>query len=130
MKKADKNVRLGNLIIDGLVIFTIQLLISLLFSASDSASAFIVNILSAGSFIQIAFLYYLIFESINGKTLGKMVTGTIVVNKSGVKPSFLRILFRSILRITQWNIISLFLGTNCIHDRWTGTYVVSKTSER
>jgi uncharacterized RDD family membrane protein YckC len=69
--------------------------------------------------------YYTILESSSGRTIGKLITGTRVVDKNGKTPGIKTILLRSLTRIVPFNAFS-FLGTvpRGWHDRWTDTYVI------
>lgn len=76
------------------------------------------------------FSYHLIFEALFQKTIGKMLTGTKVVNMQGEKPSFLALLGRTLARYIPFEPISfLFYGaypTKGWHDRLSRTLVVPK----
>ena len=76
------------------------------------------------------FTYYLIFESLFQRTLGKVLTGTKVVDLQGEKPSFLAVLGRTLARYIPFEPISfLFYGaypTKGWHDRLSRTLVVPK----
>jgi uncharacterized RDD family membrane protein YckC len=69
--------------------------------------------------------YYLITEAFFGRSLGKFVTGTIVVNKNGKKPDFGAILKRTLCRLIPFDPLS-FLGSRGWHDSMSDTYVVNK----
>src|SRR3989344_4722821 len=77
------------------------------------------------------FSYHLIFEALFQKTIGKMFTGTKVVNMQGEKPSFLALLGRTLARYIPFEPLSfLFYGaypTKGWHDRLSRTLVVPKT---
>ncbi len=79
--------------------------------------------------ISLYILYYLILEACFGTTLGKLITGTKVVNKEGNKPRFLQILGRTFARYIPLEPLSYIFGRYPIgwHDMLSGTYVVSKT---
>ena len=70
-------------------------------------------------------MYYIIFEGINGKTIGKYITKTKVVSINRKKASITRILIRSIIRIFLIEVFSFFskrpIGW---HDSISGTYVI------
>jgi uncharacterized RDD family membrane protein YckC len=72
----------------------------------------------------IIFSYYFIFESYSGKTIGKLFSKTIVVDKNGEKPKMVKILFRSFIRLTPIYGLSLLFGHQGIHDMLTNTTVV------
>jgi len=71
------------------------------------------------------FLYYLFFESIFGKTLGKLITGTVVVNELGTKPTFKQFFARSLCRLIPFEPFSFF-GSKGYgwHDSIPNTYVI------
>lgn len=70
--------------------------------------------------------YYFALELTFGWTLGKLVTGTRVVDERGERPSPGNLLGRTFARIVPFEPLS-FLGATGIgwHDRWSGTRVVS-----
>lgn len=71
-------------------------------------------------------LYYNLTEIFSGRTLGKLITQTIVVDEHGDQPHYERIMLRSISRLIPFYQISvLILGRGC-HDIFSKTYVVKK----
>ena len=74
----------------------------------------------------VMFGYHLIMESVWQVTLGKLLTGTKVVDRLGNKPSFWKILGRTACRIIPFEWISfLFHGHPIgLHDQLSGTLVV------
>lgn len=76
------------------------------------------------------FAYYFIFEALFQKTVGKIFTGTKVVNLKGEKPRIGALLGRSLARYIPFEALSfLFYGshpTKGWHDRLSGTLVVPK----
>jgi uncharacterized RDD family membrane protein YckC len=72
------------------------------------------------------FLYYLTFEGAFGWTFGKLITKTRVVDESGAKPKFTKLLGRNLVRFIPFEPFS-FLGQNAVgwHDKWSGTRVIS-----
>jgi uncharacterized RDD family membrane protein YckC len=75
--------------------------------------------------LGIYFLYYTILESSAGRTLGKLVTGTKVVDEQGKTPGIGTIMLRTVSRWVPFEAFS-FLGSDVRgwHDSWTNTYVV------
>lgn len=70
------------------------------------------------------FIYYTFCENVfNGKTLGKLITGTKVVNLDGTKSRFTPVFLRTLSRMVPFEPFSAFSG-NPWHDRWTKTMVV------
>lgn len=72
-------------------------------------------------------LYYIILEYTMGRTFGKMITGTYVVDENGNTPSFKTILTRTICRFIPFEAFS-FLGSEGSgwHDTISKTHVIVK----
>jgi uncharacterized RDD family membrane protein YckC len=70
-------------------------------------------------------IYYGGFEALFGRTPAKLLTRTKVVNESGLPPTILQILGRTLARNVPFEPFSC-LGDPPIgwHDRWSGTRVV------
>ncbi|WP_269234551.1 RDD family protein [Flavobacterium flavigenum] len=76
-------------------------------------------------FVVISIFYYSLTEGLFGRSLGKLITGTVVVDENGVKPSFGVILKRTLCRFIPFDVFS-FLGSRGWHDSISETYVVNK----
>ena len=79
-----------------------------------------------------AFLaYYALLEGLFGFTVGKLITGTRVVDAQGRRITFARGLLRSLCRLIPFDAFSLLLSDDDVrrawHDSITGTYVVRRT---
>lgn len=70
-------------------------------------------------------MYYLVIEmALNGRSIGKMITGTRAVTESGDIPDFNSFVTRSFSRIVPFEPFS-FLGEGTgWHDRWSDTIVI------
>ncbi len=96
---------------------------------TDRITANIINVL-------IGLIFYAIFMGLTealfrGKTLGKLITGTRVVNPDGTSISTRTAVVRGLIRIVPFEPFSAFGGPwpHPWHDKWTNTYVVKeKTS--
>lgn len=76
-------------------------------------------------FFAIQFIYYFIFESISGRTVGKMLSYTRVITKEGRKPGLIAVFIRSLIRLTIIDAFFFpFLEERTLHDYLSGTYVV------
>lgn len=76
-------------------------------------------------FFIVLFVYYFLFESIATRTPGKWLTISKVVNKSGKRASILKILIRSLVRLTVIDCFFIpFLDGLTLHDYLSGTRVV------
>jgi uncharacterized RDD family membrane protein YckC len=82
------------------------------------------DILSRLVAIVVAFFYYTSFETLFQRSIGKMITGTLVVDLEGNKPSFGAIAKRSGSRLVPFEVFS-FLGSHAgWHDKWSDTRVM------
>lgn len=72
------------------------------------------------------FIYYIIFEGIWGRTIGKWITKTKVVSLTGRKPKFKQIVIRSLSRLIPFEAFSFLIHTHPIglHDSLSKTIVV------
>lgn len=63
----------------------------------------------------------------NGRSLGKLITGTRAVNTDGTDIDFQKAFVRNIVRAIPFNALSA-LGTPCEpwHDRWSDTIVIEE----
>lgn len=76
--------------------------------------------------LGVQFLYYFIFESITGRTPGKMMSYTKVVTSIGGKPSVLKILIRSAIRLLIIDAFFYpFLNERTLHDYISDTNVIA-----
>jgi uncharacterized RDD family membrane protein YckC len=75
--------------------------------------------------IGVMMLYYVPLEVLFGRTLGKLLTGTRVINEAGERPSFGQVLGRTAARFIPFEAFS-FLGNNGVgwHDTLSHTRVV------
>lgn len=72
----------------------------------------------------VAVIYYILMEGAFGLTLGKLITGTRVVNGIGMKPGWRAIIGRSFARIVPFDPFSFLGNDGGWHDRWSETRVV------
>ena len=128
---ADNYKRIGNYFIDVLAISTLGIIIEVLvvkFYGMNSIfySSFFKDTIGRLFFVSILnMFYYTSFESITGKTLGKYLTKTKVVNSEGKKPVWTTILLRSICRLIPLDQISFLLDFKSgWHDTLSKTIVV------
>lgn len=74
--------------------------------------------------LLVAFTYYFVFEVTTGRTLGKYLTGTRVVDTLGNKPSTKAIVVRTLCRAIPFEILSFLPSDSGWHDSFSGTKVV------
>ncbi|QDU74143.1 RDD family protein [Bremerella volcania] len=135
---AGKGLRFANFFIDNIVLnivtFGIGMVMGVMLISSgyevDSQGNFVgvplwVNIVINFVHIPITLAYYVILEAALGRTLGKLVTGTRVVNAEGNDASFGQVVGRSFARYIPFEVFS-FLGQTGRgwHDSLSKTYVV------
>ncbi|RAV29698.1 RDD family protein [Sinomicrobium soli] len=131
---ASKGKRIGNLIIDRLVIYVFSFVLGMItFVMSDYMGVhgplrFIENM---NPFEEILFevvitlLYYAVMESATGRTIGKFITNTRVINEQEEKATLNEAVVRSLCRLIPFEAFS-FLGGEGRgwHDSIPKTYVV------
>jgi uncharacterized RDD family membrane protein YckC len=133
---ASTNKRLANYIIDTLVIYLLALGINsvyiVLFSEGlglELNESYLLSGLGVFNFLLWA-LYYLLFEMSTGKSVGKLITRTRVVNEAGERPSPKQIIWRSLARLIPLDVFS-YLDKNPPrgwHDKLSGTQVAEDKS--
>ena len=133
IKTENKNVsaftRFINYIIDLIVwlIITYIILIIVFLIVGESNLLPIINILV----IPLTYIgYYYFMENKFGRTVGKFLTKTKVVNLKGEKPTKNEILMRSIYRLIPFDNISYLFLPDGLHDRFSNTKVVSVTDKK
>jgi len=131
--QATKGIRLAHLFIDYFGFFAILVIVMflagfvataigyqdfLIWLTSESLSVNLVSIL-------LYLLYYFIWEAMAARTLGKLITGTIIVDENGEKPTVRAAFIRTVCRLIPFEYFS-FLGERGWHDSISNTYVVKK----
>ena len=136
--KASLGVRFANYIVDMIcyyiIIFAIVFLLGVIngIFQIEIINTFLINISNESGFVyvftlSILILYYYLSEKfLNGRTIGKYVTGTKAVTILGAKPSNSDLLKRTFSRLVPFDALSFF-GTNGWHDSWSDTRVVKIT---
>lgn len=122
-KKVGGGIRFVNYLIDRIVVWVLSVVAMFLYMKSYQ-----VQIGKLESFFLsfiIIYMYYVLFESLSGRTLGKLITGTITVTEEGHRPTFVNILGRSLCRFIPFDALS-FLGDDGSgwHDSVSKTKVV------
>jgi uncharacterized RDD family membrane protein YckC len=134
LEQASHGKRFLNFVIDTIafygVIFLLVIPIIFLFPESFEDEAALNSSIEGlmGNIIFIIFylMYYSLFEYLaGGRTLGKLITGTMAIMDDGSKMSFGTCLKRNAIRLIPFEIFSYF-GSPCYpwHDKWTNTYVI------
>lgn len=124
--RADKSLRFVNLLIDTIVFYIIALFIGVIIglTSPDSVNGENFQLMSYLISISIFLLYFAVFEGLtNGRTLGKLITGTRAVKEDGTPIQFGDAFKRALSRIVPFEAFSGF-GDRPWHDKWTDTTVV------
>jgi uncharacterized RDD family membrane protein YckC len=112
-----RNIRFYNVLIDFIaIIFITYFLLSLIGEVDENV------ILIFWPFV--AFIYYLLFESLFGITVGKIVTKSKVINCFGEKPHFFSIFMRTLCRYIPFDAFTYLTEGEGWHGAFTGTYVI------
>ncbi len=119
MNEISKGDRIINFLVDYFLITIIFLVVEILFMYVEYPRILV--------FYTIMFFYYFIFESTTSQTLGKKITGTVVVNMHNEKPSSKKIFIRSLLRLNPFDAHSYAFGNEQGgHDLISKTRLVRK----
>lgn len=133
---ASQGIRLANYLIDAISMYVIVFVLAVIvvIVSGPVFTSELSDIESKGLGILSMILYYGFCETVWGRTIGKVLTKTKVVNKSGVKPSFSQIIKRTISRIVPFEPFSFLGSANPAlgwHDKWSDTFVVkNNTTEK
>ncbi len=124
-KTATQGERLANYFIDSFAIWLIAIGLIFFLSASGLNAG-----LSELEFYLVYFLvtvlYYTLFETYAGKTLGKFITKTRIVDENGFQPSMNTVLIRTLCRFIPFEAFSFLVSPIGWHDRISKTYVIDE----
>ncbi|MFM2224559.1 MAG: hypothetical protein RJA07_761 [Bacteroidota bacterium] len=116
--------RFLNYIIDLVVFYALMFLIGVVGALVDPV--FVIKYAYVIA-IVLLLLYYIVLEGTTSKTIGKMVTGTKVIDEEGNNISFKTALLRTLCRLIPLEAFSFFgEGARGWHDSITDTRVVNK----
>ena len=118
--ECSKQKRALNFIIDIVSISSILFLLFIsLFNKNPSSIYFITVIVTP-------FIYYFVLESLFARTIGKFISGTIIVDQNGKTPGIFKIFLRTISRYWLHDIYGAFAEDRIFHDKISSTYIVNK----
>lgn len=127
LEHATTGARFANYVIDiiGFYILFFALVVGILVSArifQTGETRFVFYFISYLTYL----LYYTLLEGgTGGRTLGKLITKTVVVKEDGSPITWKDALLRSLCRLVPFEPFSAF-GSHPWHDKWTKTMVVKK----
>jgi len=130
--RASKGQRFGNFFIDRIALRMLSSIFSFsgtsfLFGSDSFNNSRIFGFL--GAYFLVNFLYFFLFEfNYEGRTLGKLLTKTRVVNRDGSKPTSETIAIRTICRWVPFEAFSFLGGKRPMgwHDEWSKTIVIDE----
>ncbi|MBR8535555.1 RDD family protein [Carboxylicivirga sediminis] len=130
-QEADKGKRFINHLLDGIFAYIFMFFLAIIVGVivaivnPEAVNSFENNIGFSYFMIFFSFfIYYLVMEATTGRTLGKMITRTKVIDENGNKPDFSTILIRSFCRLVPFNALSFLFAERGWHDAWSKTRVV------
>lgn len=124
---ADRSKRFINMLLDtagyyALIFITFFFLALIIGNDFFVSNVLLQYLISFGAY----FFYFFVFESWLGKTPGKLITRTKVVDATGGKPTPGKIAGRSLSRLVPFDAFSFFADRPVgWHDQWSGTYVIN-----
>jgi uncharacterized RDD family membrane protein YckC len=123
--RASKGRRFGTFVIDYIAFILVSGCFGLAmgFALGDAALKTFQSVPDVAIGAPLMLCYYLFFEGIWARTPGKLILGTVVVDEAGDRPSFARIVGRSLCRFIPFDVFS-FLGERGWHDSMSKTHVV------
>jgi len=135
--------RLVNCIVDQVAAMLIAYLLAFVFGLVEGIAAMlegipvetygITSIVSYLLGFATIVVYYGVCESVSGRTIGKLVSGTIVVNRDGSSVAFRRAWRRTFCRLIPFDQFSFLAGKGHPvgwHDEFSRTYVITLRRRR
>ncbi|TCJ14110.1 RDD family protein [Flaviaesturariibacter flavus] len=130
LEQASVGKRFLNLIIDFIAYYLVTFSVSMVLALTlrEQYIDFLGSIGETGVFffaLIIDFLYLSLSEAFcNGRTLGKLCTGTRAVREDGGRIGFGTAALRALIRFVPFEALSIFFGSRLWHDSWSKTYVI------
>jgi len=124
MINADKGARVGNYIVDMImlciIIMVLSYIVYLFYPAINNDHSLAFDILFSITY----FSYYFFSEFFFGKTIGKIFTKTIVKDRNGNKPKVIFLIIRTLIRMFPIEVFTFLFGNYGLHDLLSRTTVV------
>ncbi|MCB1607645.1 MAG: RDD family protein [Xanthomonadales bacterium] len=128
LQVASRGQRLANMLIDYVVFLVLVFALTFVQVFAMSEAAF--NRYAESNWANLIGIiilspYYILCEGLWGRTLGKLITGTKVVDDAGHPPSWGKVVGRTLSRLIPFEVFSIFGERRlCWHDSIPGTMVV------
>lgn len=119
--------RFANFLIDYLCHFVLSFIVGAVVVAfwGDRGVAALDSVPDIAFGVIVMCAYYIPLETLWGRTIGKLITGTKVVSEDGHRPSFSAVLKRTLSRFIPFEAFSFFgKDARGWHDTLSKTYVV------
>ncbi|WP_108807662.1 RDD family protein [Aquimarina spinulae] len=127
-KEASQGKRFTNYILDSICIlvfgFVFGIVVAFIFPSMLSILETDSRIIDYGLGFILGMIYYSFFEITTGRTIGKLITGTKVVDEYGNNPDMQTILVRSLCRHIPFNAFSFLGDGSGWHDTLSKTKVI------
>ena len=134
LNATSKGKRLLTVLIDLVFFYILSFIIGIVFAVISSVFApgifeefvrkntILINVISYSIYV----LYYIFSEYLTGKTMGKLIVGSKVVDVNGNKPSFKMALVRTLCRFIPFDAFSYLFGDDDRgwHDKIAKSYVI------
>ncbi|MCA9153695.1 MAG: RDD family protein [Planctomycetales bacterium] len=138
LRIASQGKRFANLIIDRILTMVLAngagVVLGMIYGLSVVANGralspddeFLLNMMGYALGLTVAVGYYILTEAVFQCSVGKLVTGTRVVNESGGRATFGQIIGRSFARLIPFEAFSFLGGNKPVgwHDKLSGTRVI------
>ncbi len=124
--EAPNTVRLANYVVDQLAVAVLSYLVMLFFAVNGKGDGFFAegSVQLPLTLLVVSAVYYTISEYSSGKTLGKLLTGSMVQNEDGSAPRLAQCALRALLRMIPFYPLFFLFGAR-LHDRLSNTLVVT-----
>jgi len=130
-QESDKWKRFLNYIIDSIMMYVMAFVLMVLYilfvGVSDTTA---LEELANNNFVAyvvgaiLTVMYYTFQEALTGRSIGKLLTKTKVIDQNGEKPSISDSFVRSLCRCVPFEAFSFVFAEKGWHDAWTNTKVV------
>jgi uncharacterized RDD family membrane protein YckC len=126
MPEAPNGMRLANYVVDQLAVAVISYLVMLFFAVNGKGDGFFAkgSVQLPLTLLVVSVVYYTISEFSTGKTLGKLLTGSVVQSEDGTPPRLAQCTLRAIMRMIPFYPLFFLFGAR-LHDRLSNTHVVT-----
>ncbi|QDA61140.1 RDD family protein [Hymenobacter jejuensis] len=127
LELAGKGRRFANYLLDLVFIYAFAFQIGIILSVAGMEAALnqLDNPLLGRLFgVLVLIVYYLFFETVFGRTIGKMITGTRVVTYEGTQPDFRTVFKRTMWRCVPYEAFSFLKSEQGKHDLRSETIVI------